>query len=54
MCMQTEYLNPQEVGGVTVNNSILNQAKIIQDLNSHQEEFADNLQSDFKVNLMQN
>ena len=52
--MRTEYLNLQEVGGLTVKNSILNQVNIIQELKIHQEEFANNLQSDFKANLMQN
>ena len=51
--MRTEYLNLQEVGGLTVNNSILNQANVIQELKNHQEEFAYNLQSHFKASLMQ-
>ena len=51
--MRAEYLNLQEVGGLTVINAMLNQANVIQDLKFHQEQFAYNLQSDFKANLMQ-
>ena len=35
--MRAEYLNLQEVGGLTVINAMLNQANVIQDLKIHQE-----------------
>ena len=35
-----EYSDLDEVGGLTLNNSVLNQANILQELKNHQEEMA--------------
>ena len=50
--MRQEYLDLQEVGGLTVNNSLLNQANVIQDLKDHQQLMTNNLKSDITTNLM--
>ena len=53
--MRNEYLALQEVGGLTVNNSILNQANIAQQINEikeHQDHVALNLKNELADNIM--
>ena len=50
--MHQEYLDLQEVGRLTVNNSLLNQANVIQELKDHQQLMTNNLKSDITTNLM--
>ena len=54
--MRKEYLDLQEVGGLTVNNSLLNQANLvqeIQDLKSHQMDLVLNLKNELSDNIVQ-
>ena len=53
MHMQREYLDLQEVGGLTVNNSTLSQVNLVQELKIHQEQMSTNLKEELKANLMQ-
>ena len=51
--MRKEYLDLQEVGGITINNSSLSQANMIQELKVHQEAIPNNMKEELKANLMQ-
>ena len=54
--MCKEYLDLQEVGGHTVNNTLLNQANLvqeIQDLKSHQIDLVSNLKNELSDNIDQ-
>ena len=51
--MQSEYLDLQEVGGLTINNSTLSQVNLVKELKSHQEQMSNNLKEELKANLMQ-
>ena len=48
--MRKEYLDLQEVGGLTV-NSTLNQANLVQELKEHQDAIADNLKDQLTENF---
>ena len=50
--MRQEYSDLQDVGGLTVNNSLTNQSNIIQELKAHQELMTNNMKSEFNANLM--
>jgi hypothetical protein len=51
--MRAEYSDLDEVGGLTLNNSILNQANILQELKSHQEEIAARMENNLKINMIE-
>ena len=51
--MRKEYLDPQEVGSLTINNLSLSQANMIQELKVHQEAIPNNMKEELKANLMQ-
>ena len=51
--MRKEYLDSQEVGGLTINNSTLNQVNMIQETKDHQEVISNNLKEELTTNLMQ-
>ena len=53
MHMRSEYLDLQEVGGLTINNSTLSQVNLVKELKSHQEQMSNNLKEELKANLMQ-
>ena len=46
--MRTEYNDLEEIGGLTIASSILNQAKILQELKQHQEEMSGRMEKNFK------
>jgi hypothetical protein len=51
--VRAEYSDLDEVGGLTLNNSILNQANILQELKSHQEEIAARMENNLKINTIE-
>ena len=51
--MRQEYSDLQDVGGLTINNLLTNQANMIQELKEHQELMTNNLKSEFNSNLME-
>ena len=51
--MRQEYLDLQDVGGLTINNSINNQANLIQELKDHQVLMTNNMKEEFNTNMMQ-
>ena len=51
--MRAEYLDLQEVGGLSVANSTLNTINIVQELKQHQEDVVSNLKSELAENFMQ-
>ena len=51
--MRQEYSDLQDVGGLTINNSLTNQVNMIQELKDHQELMTNNLKSEFNSNLME-
>ena len=51
--MRTEYLDLQEVGGMTLANSTLNTMNIVQELKRHQEDVVSNLKNELAENFMQ-
>jgi len=50
--MHKEYNNLDEVGGLTINDSALNQANILQELKKHQEHMSLRMEQIIKVNLI--
>ena len=52
-CMRIEYNNIDEAGGLTITNSNLNQANILQELKSYQEQMVDRMEQDIKVNMIE-
>ena len=50
--IRQEYSDLQDVGGLTVNNSLTNQSNMIQELKAHQELMTNNMKSEFNANLM--
>ena len=51
--LRKEYSDLQEVGSITINNSSLNQVKMIQEIKDHQDVISNNLRQEFTKNLMQ-
>ena len=51
--MRQEYSDLQDIGGLTINNSLLSQANMIKELKEHQKLMSDNLKSEFNANIMQ-
>ena len=51
--MRQEYSDLQDVGGLTVNNSLLTQANVVKELKEHQECMSNNLKTEFNANMMQ-
>ena len=47
-----EYSDLDEASGLTLNNSILNQANILQELKNRQEEMAVRMEQSFKINMI--
>ena len=50
--MRSEYSDLDEVGGLSLNNSILNQANILQELKNHQEEVTAWMENNLKINMI--
>ena len=50
--MRKEYLDLQEVGGLTINNSSLSQANLVQELKEHQYELANNMKEQLTDNFV--
>ena len=50
--IRQEYLDLQDVGGLTINNSIVNQTNMIQELKDHQVLMSNNMKEEFNANLM--
>ena len=50
--MRQEYLDLQDVGGLTINNTMSNQVNIVQDLKDHHILMSNNLKQEFNENLM--
>ena len=51
--MRTEYSDLQDVGGLTIQNTMPNQANMIQELKDHQVLMTNNLKREFEANLIQ-
>ena len=51
--MRQEYSDLQDVGGLSINNSLLNQANIIKELKEHQVLMTNNMKTEFNANIMQ-
>ena len=51
--MRQEYSDLQDVGGLSINNTLLNQANIIQELKDHQVQMSNDMKSEFNANIMQ-
>ena len=51
--VREEYSDLDEVGGLTLKNSVLNQANILQELKNHQEEMAVRMEQNFKINMIE-
>ena len=51
--MRQEYSDLQDVGGLSINNSLLNQANIIKELKEHQVLMANSMKTEFNANIMQ-
>ena len=51
--MRQEYLDLDEVGGLTVNNSLVNQMNLVKELKEHQENVANETKKDLTENFMQ-
>ena len=52
MHMRQEYLDLQDFSGLTISNTISNQANIAQELKEHQVLMSNNLQQELNANLM--
>ena len=52
MNIRQEYLDLQDIGGLTINNTMFNQANIFQELKDHQVLMSNNLKQEFNKNLM--
>ena len=50
--MRKEYLDPQEEGGLTINNSSLSQANLVQELKEHQYKLANNMKEQLTDNFV--
>ena len=50
--MRNEYLDLHEVGCLIVNNSMLNQADVVQELKEHYESITNNLKEEQETNFM--
>ena len=53
MHIRSEYLTLQEVGGLTINGSMMNHASLVHELKTQQEEVSNSLKQELKANLMQ-
>ena len=51
--MRQEYSDLQDVGGLTINNSLLNQTNMVKELKEHPELMSNNLKLKFNANLLQ-
>ena len=51
--MRQEYSDLQDVGGLSVNNTLLNQANILQELKDHQVQISNDMKTEFNANIMQ-
>ena len=51
--MRTEYSDLQDVGGLTIQNTMPNQANMIQELKDHQVLMTNILKREFEANLIQ-
>ena len=50
--MRHEYSDIQDIGGLTVNNSLLNKVNMVKELKEHQELMSNNLKTEFSENLI--
>ena len=51
--MREEYNDLDEVGGLSVDNSSLNQAHILQEMKIHQEQMAERMEQNLKINMIE-
>ena len=51
--IREEYLDLQELGNLTINNSSLSQENMIQELKVHEEAITNNMKEELKANFMQ-
>ena len=50
--MRQEYSDLQDVGGLSINDSLLNQANIIKELKEHQVLMSNKMKTEFNANIM--